>query len=229
MTCASIPGRGAYADLLQKEMRQRLGGTFEQLKFDESVAAIGRVDDYWASYVWSGGGMVHVHVALWITGSPRVDKVIVQDPSADPPDEASRGGGREILLEGDGDVMLTEARSANLMASFFDSVYTGWHQGKDADGHEANTPSVRHRIGKQAERKTPSPEMLSHECLVWLLGTSTDTATDDEVQNEARDTLKDDEARREAHYYSEYVSAHSASPQAFVHNIACTCVCTHPP
>lgn len=205
MTCANIPGREAYADLLQQEMRRRLGDTFEQLKFDESVAAIGRVDDYWASYEWSGGGMVHVHVALWITGSPRVDKVIVQNPSADPPDEASRGGGREILLEEDGDVKLTDAQSANLMASFFDPFYTEWHHGKDADGRAANAPSVRHMIGKHAERKTLSPEMLSHDCLVWLLGTS----TDDEAQDEGRDTLKDDEAQREAQNYSEYVNAQS--------------------
>ena len=37
----------------------------------------GSVDDFYASFEWSNGGLVHVHIALWIVGSPRIDKVLV--------------------------------------------------------------------------------------------------------------------------------------------------------
>jgi hypothetical protein len=196
MTNPRIPGSGAYADFLRQEMRQHLGDAFEEVTFERSIAAIGRVDDYWASYEWSAGGMVHVHVALWITGSPRVDKVLAQEPSAASPDETDRKRGREILLEDRGYVVLTDTQCANLMGAFYDKAYAEWHPGKDADGHAANAPSERNKQGRIGERKVPAPEMVSHDSLMWLLGTS--ASMEDDAQGE-----KDDAAQREAHCYGE--------------------------
>ena len=53
-----------------------------------ALGSTGRVDDYWASFEWSGGGMVHVHIALWMVGAPRIDKVIHAEEGADELSEA---------------------------------------------------------------------------------------------------------------------------------------------
>ena len=44
-----------------------------------SLPSYGKVHDYWASFEWSAGGMVHIHIALWIIGAPRIDKVVMED------------------------------------------------------------------------------------------------------------------------------------------------------
>ena len=156
---------GTYKDTLRKELQRYLGDTFDETSFQASFTAMGRVDDFWASFEWSSGGMVHVHVAFWITGSPRVDKVVAQSPHGATPDD----GGREILLDDDGVVALTDAQAANVMASFYDPAYTEWHLGKDPGGAAAKAPSARHDLGKGCERKVTAPDMLSHDALMWLL------------------------------------------------------------
>ena len=35
----------------------------------------GAIDDYWATFEWSEGGLIHVRLSLWIVGSPRIDVV----------------------------------------------------------------------------------------------------------------------------------------------------------
>ena len=37
----------------------------------------GDVDDYYAAFEWSEGGMIHAHMAFWIVGAPRIDKIDV--------------------------------------------------------------------------------------------------------------------------------------------------------
>ena len=37
----------------------------------------GRVDDYHATFEWSEGGMIHAHMAFWVVGAPRIDKIDV--------------------------------------------------------------------------------------------------------------------------------------------------------
>jgi hypothetical protein len=160
---------GTYKDTLRKELQRYLGDTFDETSFQASFRAMGRVDDFWASFEWSSGGMVHVHVAFWITGSPRVDKVVAQSPHGATPDDGDRNGGHEILLDDDGHAVLTDAQCANLMASFYDPAYTEWHLGKDPDGAAAKAPSARHDLGKGCERKVTAPDMLSHDALMWLL------------------------------------------------------------
>ena len=34
----------------------------------------GRVDDYYATFERSEGGMTHAHMAFWIVGAPRIEK-----------------------------------------------------------------------------------------------------------------------------------------------------------
>ena len=53
-----------------------------QLNAVQLDADYGRVDESYATFEWSAGGMVHVHIVLWISGSPRIDKVITPSSTA---------------------------------------------------------------------------------------------------------------------------------------------------
>ena len=37
------------------------------------------VDDWYASFEWGAGGIVHVHLVLWVHGAPRLDAVLRPD------------------------------------------------------------------------------------------------------------------------------------------------------
>ena len=69
----STPG---YA--LATEWSQRLS---EDMGVEVSVDDVdlgdswGLVDDVYATFEWSAGGMVHVHIAFWIAGAPCIDKI----------------------------------------------------------------------------------------------------------------------------------------------------------
>ena len=39
------------------------------------------MDDHWATYEWSEGGLIHLHIAFWIVGSPRIDVVTIAQAS----------------------------------------------------------------------------------------------------------------------------------------------------
>ena len=36
---------------------------------------LGQVDDYYATYEWSEGSMIHEHMAFWVFGALRIDKI----------------------------------------------------------------------------------------------------------------------------------------------------------
>ena len=53
-----------------------MGRSWENMDIDlPDLEQYGKVTDYYASLEWSAGGLVHAHIALWIVGSPRIDKV----------------------------------------------------------------------------------------------------------------------------------------------------------
>ena len=62
--------------LLNAELQQKLGleASFDDLP---DLRYYGCVDDFYASLEWSAGGLIHTHIAFWIVGSPRIDKVVV--------------------------------------------------------------------------------------------------------------------------------------------------------
>ena len=81
---------------------------------------LGVVDDFYTSFEWSDGGLVHVHIALWIVGSPRIEKVQV-------PKELQGEGenGRvEITVPIDGETVMPQEEASPLMAAFMERAYT---------------------------------------------------------------------------------------------------------
>ena len=52
----------------------------------------GEVDDWYVTFEWSEGGIVHAHMALWVAGAPRMDKIEA------PREQAGgwRGGDRNV-------------------------------------------------------------------------------------------------------------------------------------
>ncbi len=115
-----VPGRDEAMARLEAELQQKLG-------LEVSVADLpdfqyyGYVDDFYASLEWSAGGLIHTHIAFWIVGSPRIDKVVV--PKETKPDEV------EIDVTPAEAVVLPQERAANPMATFWDRVITEFNVG----------------------------------------------------------------------------------------------------
>ena len=124
------------------------------------------VDDWYASYEWGSGGIVHLHVVLWIKGAPRVDVAVKLGsggdmPLMEPPDES-----KTIVLEED---------VATIMASFFDRLYTEWNARKAPDGSEAERLGERERAKRAGtEKQTRDPCSTSWEELRGIFGSSAD-------------------------------------------------------
>ncbi|CAK0838817.1 unnamed protein product [Prorocentrum cordatum] len=69
-----VPGRADAQQKVEAELVSRMG-------VDISVADIpdlshfGQVDAWYARFEWSEGGIIHAHMAFWVIGDPRIDKV----------------------------------------------------------------------------------------------------------------------------------------------------------
>ena len=59
---------------IREQLRKCLGVQDAELLLSEPTNW-GEIDDYWATYEWSEGGLIHLHIAFWVVGSPRVDVV----------------------------------------------------------------------------------------------------------------------------------------------------------
>ena len=101
-----VPGRTSCMETLQQtmddELRGRGGDGIQVVELD--CLGWGRVDDFWSSFEWSAGGMVHCHIAYWIKGAPRIDKVVVPD--------AITGSADDTVLDFDGQVSLEQGLAA---------------------------------------------------------------------------------------------------------------------
>ena len=73
---ADVPGRSASTERLASDLSARLG---VEVNVDEipDLQRFGYVDDHYATFEWSEGGMIHAHMAFWIVGAPRIDKFAV--------------------------------------------------------------------------------------------------------------------------------------------------------
>ena len=84
-----VPGLGGAQGKIEAELGLRTG-------VDISVGDIpdlrhfGQVDDWCVIYEWSEGGIIHAHMAFWVAGAPRIDKVEV------PREQAGGPGGVEM-------------------------------------------------------------------------------------------------------------------------------------
>ena len=128
--------------------------------------------------------MIHAHIALWIVGSPRIDKINM-------PKELPQGA-IEVEVEAEDVCVMPAQEAANLMASFWDRVLTEWNVAKafDVHKHTAAVPAgsadlredpvdllwklcdkvgPRRAMGTKAERATISPECISSETLTRCL------------------------------------------------------------
>ena len=68
MQSPSIPGSPALHARIQAELARKLG---EEVDLDAlpDLTHMGLVDDFYASFVWSDGGILHAHIALWMVGA----------------------------------------------------------------------------------------------------------------------------------------------------------------
>ena len=73
---ASIPGLAAVKARIKEELQKSVG---EDVELDDlpDLVHMGSVEDFWASFEWSAGGLLHAHIAFWMVGAPRLDKIIV--------------------------------------------------------------------------------------------------------------------------------------------------------
>ena len=109
---------------------------------------------------------MHSHMAFWIVGSPRIDKIAVPKECDDHVVEISACS--EL------DVVLPEVEAASRMASFWDRVVTEYNVAKalsGADNLQGDT-GTRQKLGKKKEKEHPSPESISYQTYAHcLLGT----------------------------------------------------------
>ena len=181
-----IPGKEGAAVSLEQELRRQFRDEDGDADVVDDVsvevpADWGRVDDYWASFEWSAGGMVHVHVALWIVGSPRIDGVYTCDEKASEEEVMEKLGGDV------GDVHLDDESAARVLSRFFNRLYTEWHIGKDAGGRNAKDLGRRREVGKTGLQGGRAPDMLTEAAQQYLLGHPVDNV--DAVVEELEDTF----------------------------------------
>ena len=191
---ADVPGLELTKERVRKNLQEKLGVPVSVGDMDlPDLRHFGQVDDYWLSYEWSDGGIIHAHIALWIVGSPRIDKINI--PKQLP------NGAIEVDVESEDVRVLAREEAANQMAEFWDRLITEFNVSKAFQGHqdaaaqakqatdkgEFPTPlsltakaidvlyslcdSIGRRkdMGVKAERATTSPECISVRALTHCL------------------------------------------------------------
>ena len=135
----------------------------------------GVVDDHYASFEWSEGGMIHAHIAFWIVGAPRIDKIEVPREK----DDASAEKTYVVIdVVPEGSLVVPHTAAADQLAAFWDRVFTEFNVAKAMvaedkraqalpgpawEGLSALAPQVgvRQELGSAEERKVRSPESIS--------------------------------------------------------------------
>ena len=136
-------------------------------------------------YEWSEGGIIHAHMAFWVVGAPRIDKIEV------PREQAGESGGIEIDVPLPGQHAVPQAEAADRLAAFWDRAYTEYNVAKAMSPGQADAPpsgprpcaqsagdlagavGVRQGLGPGGENQVRSPESISYEahahCLLGSL------------------------------------------------------------
>ena len=173
----STPGLSDVKACMAKLLHAKVGPGIDVHELPDAHH-LGTVDDFYASFEWSDGGLVHVHIALWIVGAPRIDKVVV-------PKEDLDKGYVEIEVPIEGDTVLPQEQAASLMSAFWERGYTecnlakaisvaqmgkeSKHEESDAFRALAEVTGPRIKLGRKVERERPSPESLSHTAMCHCL------------------------------------------------------------
>ena len=154
-----VPGRADAHSKIEAELAARVGAdasVSSRLCQNPDQMHFGQVDDYYMSYEWSEGGMIHAHMAFWVVGAPRIDKIEV-------PREQARGAGCvEIDAPLPGQHSAPHAEAAERLAAFWDRPYTEYNVAKamaPAEGPPAPCPGdlagavgVRQVLGPAGEK-----------------------------------------------------------------------------
>ena len=146
-----VPSKKEAMAAVQSELAAEFGDDSTQFRDLHLEEDWGCVDDWWACFEWSGGGLVHVHVCFWIKGSPRIDKVKTA---------TTTGAVEETLWSEDGQVELSGDAAAKCLSSFFERLYTEWNL-KKTESDQATCISERRMMKKERLRQHISPDMLS--------------------------------------------------------------------
>ena len=169
------PGRDEAKAKLEEELRRRVGC---EIQIDDLPDAkhYGQVDDVYVSFEWSDGGVIHGHMAFWIVGAPRIDKVEMPQEKCD---ECEEQRWVEIEALPDGAAVVPQSEAAYCLA--WDRCLTEFNVGKAMairKGDERSTSEgeawarlsalaasvgVRQDVGRAEEGKVRSPESISYE------------------------------------------------------------------
>ena len=126
----STPGLADISSRVAEHIRQHAGVNCDaDMAEMPEVSELGRVDDYYASIEWSAGGLVHAHIAFWMVGSPRIDRVtrLGEDGEVDGP----------IRVDDpvDGEIAMVDEEAASLLGQFWERIYTEYNVAKaDLEG-----------------------------------------------------------------------------------------------
>ena len=162
----STPGLDNVKARMTQHLHGIVGPNIDVEKMPD-IQHVGAVDDFYASFEWSEGGLVHDRIAVWIVGSPRIDKVIM-------PKEHVDDGYVEIQVPIEGETVLPQERAASLMSAFWERAYTEQNLAKafTASVPCAETESVeesetlrahmgdtgpRTKLGRKVEREWEHP------------------------------------------------------------------------
>ena len=118
-----VPGRADVQRKIEAELVSRTG---LDISVDDvpDVRHFGQVDDWYATFEWSEGGIVHVHMAFWVVGAPRIDKVDV------PCGQKGGSDGIEIHVPLPGQHAVPQAEAADRLSAFWDRAYTEYNVAK---------------------------------------------------------------------------------------------------
>ena len=64
-----VPGRGDAQQKIEAQLGSRMGCGISVADILE-LRYFGQVDDSYTTFEWSEGGIIHVHMAVWVVGAP---------------------------------------------------------------------------------------------------------------------------------------------------------------
>ena len=192
-----VHGREEAKAKLAEDLASRLG---EEVVVEDvpDLQQFGHVDDYYVSFEWSEGGMIHAHMALWITGAPRIDKIEV--PRAKSGDSGDGKTWVEIDVVPPGAEVAPQAAAATRLAIFWDRAFTEFNVAKamaiteGQAGPQSTSSSsaglgalaaevgLRQAMGTKEERSVRSPESLSYEALAHCLLVGLELGSEDDAR-----------------------------------------------
>ena len=128
-----VPGRGDAQQKIEAQLRSRMGCDISVADIPE-LRHFGQVDDSYTTFEWSDGGIIHVHMAVWVVGAPRIDKI--EAPRA----QAGKSGGVEIETPLPGQDAVPQAEAADRLAAFWDRTYTEYNVAKALSSELVDVP-----------------------------------------------------------------------------------------